>query len=160
MQCAPKTCSSRPRNPALIPTLTIRLSDKCNLCSRLVDCWFGRMQWCVCVCVGRGGRSSCPCHATEVSSSGAYARTAAALSVPAACFMLQRRKGKSNRWFCSSGKRFSFPVTFSPNRQSLRIEQLPGGHQWKYTSSTIAASSCCCSPLLCLMNQSVRGKYS
>lgn len=66
--------------------------------------------------VGGGGRSSCPCHATEVSSSGAYVRTAAALSVPAACFMLQRRRGRVIAGSAAAVKDLAFLL---PSAQSV-----------------------------------------
>lgn len=94
----PETCSSRTHNPALNPTLTVRLSDKCNLCSRLVDCWFWRMEL--------GGRSSCPCRR------GQFLRSLRlhSCSLVSAGSMLYASvlQGKSNHWFCSSSEDLAF----------------------------------------------------
>lgn len=58
-------------------------------------------------------------------------RSAAALSALAACFMRRRRRGKSNRWFCSGGEDLAFLLpsarTVSHSVQRRCLEAISGG---------------------------------
>lgn len=85
----------------------------------------GLGRWCVCVC-------AC---AWEVSHTPVRPHTTADVSVQDRC-VVHSRRGEELSAVLQQRRRFSSPLTFSPNRQSLRTERLPGGCQWKYKSCT------------------------